>query len=216
MNTNSYPYFGSASGSRAMKLERVKIAFQFLLMTVCSLIIGFLISGALSDGFYEKSVLGVSSHFETLFIDCSEPYDYISCIALYSVYDIICIAVVFFVSFAAFNYVATDFVLIYNGTRFGLAVSFLSAFIDSQRYSYGIGIIRYIVFIFFKTAILILLFGYSYRAAILSGELRRMGANGRIVINPKTLLYFLLYTFANIGSVLLLNGLYCWLIYILK
>lgn len=214
MNTNSY--FGSASDSRVMRLERVKIAFQFLLMTVCSLTIGFLISGALSDSFYEESVLGVSSHFETLFVNCGSIYDYISCIALYSIYDIICIAVIFCVSFAAFNYVATDFVLVYNGVRSGLAISFLFAFVTAERCSYGIGLGRYTVFIIFKLAILVLLFSYSYRAAVSSSTLRRTEKNGRIVINPRMALRFLLYTFANVGSVLVINGLYCWLIYSLK
>ncbi len=209
-------YFGSARNRELIRIEKLKIAFQFLLMTVCSLIIGILISRALSADFYENSVLGVSSHFETIFINCSVAYDYILCIAAYSVYDLVCIIGIFLVSFAAFNYVATDMILVYCGLRFGLSVSFLSAFIKNASFAYSIGIIRYIVFIFFKIAVLLLILNYAYIAAVSSISLRRTASNGRMVISSGALLRFMVYTIACAGSVLILSGLYCWLIYLLK
>lgn len=208
--------FASVRSRELVRVERLKIAFQFLLMTVCSLVIGHMIARALSDDFYKSSVVGVSSHFETLFINCTAIYDYISCILRYSIWDIACVAVIFFVSFAAFNYSVTDIVLVCLGVRCGLSVSFLAAFIRDGSYDYGIGVMRYIVFVFFKVTALLLILNYSYVAAVTSTSLRRTAESGRLVIHPPSLIRFLLYTIACVGSLIVLSGLYCWLIYLLK
>ncbi len=209
-------YIGFSKKRELIRIERLKIVFQFLLMTVFSFVVGCLIASSLSADFYESSVVGVSSHFEKLFINCATVYDHAKCVLIYSFGDVLCIAMIFLVSFSAFNYIATDLVLIYCGIRCGLSICFLSAFIGGADYLYSIGIIRYIVFVFFKTAIMLLLLCYAYTAAVSSSALRRTVPNGRIVISPQAAAKFLLYTLACMGSVLMLSGLSCWFMYLLK
>ena len=208
--------FGKTGRDPAMRMERVKIIFQFALMTACSFVIGILLIRMLPQSFYSDSVLKVSTHFETLFINCGSFYDYIRCILKYSLSDIICIAALFCVSFAAFNYVASDVVLIYNGIRTGSAVSFLWAFISSAELAYKLGVLRYVVFVVFKSILLLLVFDYSCRAAIHSRKLKSLSPAGRPNVKPRALFPFIVNTLTYVGSVIILNGIYCFLIYVLK
>lgn len=198
------------------RMEQTKIAFQFVLMTVCSLLMGVLFAGVLSDQIYADKMSLVSSHFEKIFVDCDRIYEYFLCIFSYAVSDIICILIIFAVSFAIFNYVISDFVLIYSGFRVGIALSFLFSFISNVEYTYNIGWIKYLVFLFFKVAILVLLLDYSYRAALYSGNLKKTSSIGRPNLKFKVLLPFLVSSFARMGAVIILNGLYCGLIFFLK
>lgn len=199
-----------------LSIERAKIGFQFILMTVCSFLMGALLISFLSEEFYAKSVLRVSTHFETVFINCSELREYIFSVLLYALSDIISIAVVFVVSFAVFNYIASDIVLIYNGIKTGFTVFFLYSFVSNASLAYNIGSLRYLIFVFFKAVILLLILDYSYRSAVYSAKFKTFNNMGRPNINPKVLFPFILNTLTYIGSVIILNALYCWLMYILK
>lgn len=199
-----------------LSVERAKIGFQFVLMTVCSFLMGALLISFLSVEFYSQSVLRVSTHFETVFINCSDVKDYIFSILLYALGDIISIAVVFVVSFAVFNYTVSDIVLIYNGIKVGFAVFFLYSFVSNTSIAYNIGVLRYIIFVFFKAVLLLLILDYSYRSAVYSAKFKSVNKAGRPDIKPKVLFPFMLNTLTYIGAVIILNGLYCWLMYVLK
>ena len=196
--------------------ERVKIAFQFTLMSVCSLILGVLLSRSLSEVFYSDYVVNISTHFETLFLKCEKFYDYFLCVASYAISDIVCVIIIFCVSFAAFNYVVSDLVLAYLGIKTGLAVSFLFTFISNPEFQYNIGWLKYMVFLIFKLFILIIIWDYSYRSAVYSYNLKKVNTLGRSATSAKTLFVFLINTAAYLGSVIILNILYCLLVYLLK
>lgn len=202
--------------NRSFRIERTKIAFQFILMSVCSVLIGFLLVGVLSENIYSDNVFRVSDHFKKMFIGCESFGDYFSCILSFALSDIICILIIFAVSFALFNYVVSDFVLIYSGFRFGFITSFLSSFVSNTEYAYSIGWIKYLVFIFFKSAVFILLWDYSYRSAVYSANLKETSSIGRPNLKIKVVVPFLVNTLARIGAVIILDGLYCGLIYFLK
>lgn len=208
--------FGSNLRGNPQRLERIKILFQFLLMLVCSFAIGWMLANSVSEAFYQNSVLGISAHFETVFINCNTFYDYIKAILLYALSDILSVFIIFIVSFSAFNYVISDFLLVYNGIRVGFSVSFLSSFISDPIFAYNVGLLRYIVFAFFKAVILLLILDYSYRAAVYSQKLKITSPNGRPNIKIKVFLPFIVYTLTYVGSVIIINGVYCWLIYFLK
>ena len=209
-------YNGISKTRDSVRVERLKIAFQFFIVTAVAFVIGIIVSRSLSSDFGEGFTVDVSSHFENLFINCATIYDHVECLLKYSAVDVICIGAIFLVSFAAFNYIVTELVLLYCGLRCGISVSFLSGFVGASEYAYSVGILRYLVFVFFKTAVMLLVLYYSYTAAVFSGSLRRTMQSGRMVISPKSALKFFVFTLACIGSVLILLGLYSWLVYILK
>ena len=200
----------------AIQTERFKIVLQFALTVLCSFVIGLLLIRILPEQFYSASILKVSTHFETVFINCEIPYDYIRCILKYSLPDIICIITLFGVSFFTFNYVATNLVLIYNGARSGGVSAFLWAFISSATLSYGIGVLRYTVFVVFKMLLLALIFDYSCRSALYSHKLKEVSDAGRPNVKARVLLPFILHLLTYLGSAIILNGIYCFLIYALK
>lgn len=200
----------------AARIERLKIIFQFAVTIVCSFIMGLLLIRMLPEQFYSNSVLRVSTHFETVFINCEGLYDYVLCILKYSLSDIICIVALFLVSFFTFNYVASDIVLIYNGIKIGSTLSFLWAFIANTALSYNLGVLRYVVVVVFKLALLILIFDYSCRSALYSHKLKVVSATGRPSVKMRALVPFVVNTIAYIGSLIIFNGIYCFLIYALK
>jgi hypothetical protein len=194
----------------------VKILFQFLLMVLCSATIGWMLVNTLSEASYHNSEFRISSHFETVFINCKILYDYIKAILLYSLSDILSLLIIFVASFSVFNYIVSDLLLVYNGMRIGFSLPFLYAFISDPVFVYNIGLLKYIVFVFFKVGILILILDYAYRAAVYSQKLKITAPNGRPNIKIKVLFPFIIYTFTYIGSLIIINGAYCWLIYFLK
>ena len=202
--------------SDPQKLERVKILFQFLLMLICSAIIGYGIAKNISEDFYQSSMLGVSAHFETVFLNCNIFYDYLKTVLIYAVSDILSILIIFVISFSAFNYIVSDILLIYNGLRMGFSISFLSVFVSNALFGYNIGVLRYTAFVFFKAVALTLIFDYAYRAAVYSLKFKIITPNGRPNVKIKVLFPFVVYTLTYIGSVIIINGAYCWLIYFLK
>lgn len=208
--------FRSDSNGNSLKLENIKILFQFLLMLICSLTIGGVLIKSLPETFYQSLIVRVSAHFETVFINCDGIYDHIKTILLYALSDILSVAIIFVVSFSAFNYVLSDFLLVYNGIRTGASVCFLYMFISNPVFVYNIGLLRYIVFLFFKAVILILIFDYAYRAAVYSRKLKITTPSGRPNIKIKVFFPFVMYTLTYIGSLIIINGAYCWLIYFLK
>lgn len=202
--------------SNAPQTERAKILFQFALMTVMSLIMGGAIRSFVSGDFFTASVHSVATHFEKIFINCSTAYDYIVRIALYSLSDVILLLVICASSFSILNYVISDAVLVYNGVKFGFCATLLWGFISNDLLVYNIGFTRYLVFVFFKSATILLILNYAYRAALYSIKFKRTDSLGRSRIKPRELFPFLVNTSAYVGMLLILNAIYCWLIYILK
>ena len=198
------------------RTERAKIAFQFVLMSVCSLIMGHLIARSFSDAFYVDRSLNVSTHFEAIFLHCSNFGDYFTCILSYALSDLLCVLLIFCVSFATFNYIISDLVLVYSGMRTGLVISFLMFFLSDTNTSYNVAPIKFIVFVVFELLCLIIVWDYSYRAAIHSYELKKVTVSGRSAANTSVVVAFLINTAMYLGTILLISGSYCWLIYILK
>lgn len=195
-------------------LEKMKIAFQFLLMVLCSSIIGGIVSKSLSRDFYLASPGMISKHFDGIFLNCYDFLDFASYILNYAAIDIISFLVIFAVSFAVFNYVATDFVLLFGGFNFGLSVIFLSEFANSAELGYSIGYLRYFIFVFFKLLVLVFLFDYSFKAAKISITLKKTGPIGRPRVKLKVLFPFIVQTLTYLGAVIIINGLYCFFIFI--
>lgn len=202
--------------ARNERLEQFKILFQFVLMSVCSLVIGAFLSNIFSEQYYTVAQSVVSTHFEKLFLGYSDLLECMRAVIRYSSFDIICILAVFAVSFAVFNYAATDIILVVCGIKTGFSIAFLSEYVSNEALAYNLGVLRFTVYAVFKAALLLLLFTYSYRAAVYSISLNRTTANGRWAVTFKKLLPFLALTLAYIGAVIITNGAYCWIIYMLK
>ncbi len=198
------------------RLEKQKIVFQFTLTLLSALLIGAILTKAYPSEFLSFAEARISSHFEKLFLNVSAFDDILSLILRYSLDDIVAILIVFAVSFFMFNYTATDIVLVFCGIKYGFTAALLSKFISGQELSYILGFPRYLVFVTLKFAILALIFCYSCKAASCSISMRQKNAIGRFTLSTEKLFYLIAITLVYIGSAITVNGVYCWLIYILK
>ena len=202
--------------SHAERLEQIKILFQFLLMIFSSVIIGAILTKLCSERYYIIAQNPVSTHFEKLFLEKKGILEVLRSIAIYSSWDMLCVLVVFFTSFSAFNYVATDILLVASGIKTGFSITFLSKYLSAPILSYNLSVLKFSVFVFFKIILLFLLFSYSYNAAIYSLSMRYTSPNGRLKIVFPKLFTFLGVTLAYIGSIMITNSAYCWILYLLK
>ena len=198
------------------KLEKMKIAFLFSSVSIISAIFGGLVANYISTEIYTSSLFLISNHFETAFLECSDFMEYANIIARYSLSDIISLLIIFAVSFSMLNYLVTDIVIFYSGMKFGVSVVFLGGFSRASDLPYTVGKIRLFVFVVIELAILLLMLYYAYHAAMSSVSFRRTDASGRPNIKTRDILLFLLKTAACIGAMLILNTVYCCLLYILK
>ena len=198
------------------KVERLKICFQFLFVLVLSCASGVILSKSISDSFYANWMFRVSTHFETIFIKCSDVFERAIAICVYSLSDILSVFLIFAVSFFVFNYTLTNVVLFYNGIKFGVSVSFLIEFFKRSETIYSIGISRLILFLSFEFVFLVVLFLYSCKMALSSSKLRGVTTLGRPNIKPKEFFLSTVKTLAYIGVILILNSSYCFLLYFSK
>ena len=198
------------------KLERLKIGFQFLFVLVFSSTVGIILARSVSDNFYANWVFRISTHFETVFINCTSLFDYVLAVCRYSLFDLVSVIIVFAVSFSVLNYILTDIVLLYSGVKFGVSVAFLVEFLKRSSSVYSVGRVRLFIFILFEFAFLALLFAYSYATARSSARLREVSSVGRPNLNATEVLKFSAKALAYVGAVLILNFLYCFLLYVSK
>ncbi len=195
-----------------LKIEQMKILFQFIIMAVCSSVIGALILGWINGDLISNMTVMVSTHFEEIFKGCENLFDHLSTVLIYALPELICILVIFCASFATFNYIATDIVIFFCGFKIGMSVLFLASFLPSYATAYHVGYKMFFAFVLLKLSVLIFLVKYSYTAAKYSYSLKKITFYGRPNIKMKVLFPFLISTLTYIGSVIIINGIYCWLI----
>ncbi len=198
--------------------EKIKITFQYVLMLISSAVIGIIFLKILPDGYINESVFGISKHFDLIFSECDVFPDALRCILSYSTYDLVITAIIALSSFTVFNYIVSDICIICTGFKFGFSVSFLAAFISGgvTETVYRLGIMRYLIFVSFKAIIASLLIWFAYRISVISFGLKKYTSVGRTVLKPDNLVKLFLYYISFSGLILILNGMYCLFIYLVK
>ena len=186
--------------------EKAKIVFQFAVMLIVSVIGGICFSNMLTPTAIQRFTAKLYISFNASSPEVSF-WDIFSKIALV---DIACILVLFVFSFSFINYVISDIVILFLGFRFGVnsAVIKLAGFEQ-------LGIGNSLVFWIFKGVLLLAVVLYACLAAFKSLEFRKIGANRRTTINNKSLFRIILYTLSTIVVTLIIDGIYCLLIYVL-
>ncbi len=212
----NFPFSNNRTHNHSLNNERAKIALQFALMSICSAVLGVLLSKVLPESFYVKSAGALFEHFGNIFKNCSEVSENLYQILSYALSDIILVAVIFCVSFAVFNYAVSDIVLVYSGLKTSFAISFLSKYLSNTDFSYSISWIEFTVFVIFKLLIMLVIWDYAYKAAAFSPNLKKINSLGRSAVNTRTVFSFFLSSLIYFGTIIILNSLYCYLIYIIK
>ena len=187
-----------------IRLERCKIAFQFTLMVVASIICGICISRMLSDTFISTATNKICQHFFTVKVPRAF-FEYFVDYLKISAFDIALITLILIFSFSFINYVISDLILVFAGIRLG----FFARLIATS----GITFADKVAFYIFKPITMAMLFAFSLLMALHSLEIRRFSSNGRLIKNRKKLYSMLICSITFIGLILISNGLYCLCIY---
>ncbi len=186
--------------------EKAKIVFQFAVMLILSVVGGICFSNMLTPTAIQRFTAKLYISFNASSSDVSF-LDIFSKIALV---DVACVLLLFVFSFSFINYVVSDITILFCGFRFGVnsAVIKLAGFEQ-------LGIGNSLVFWILKGLLLLFVLLYACLAAFKSLELRKAGVSRRTTINNKSLFRIVLYTISAIIITLLIDGLYCLLIYVL-
>lgn len=194
----------------AEETEKKKIVFQFALMLISAIIGGFCFSNLLSDSAVSDATLKMTEHFGVSLIKGADISDAFLGYVRFCLPDMICVLLLFVFSFSFVNYVVSDAVLVFLGVRYGIN----SAIIRIASFSV-IGVGNSLAYWLLRAATLALFMIFSCRMAFYSLTLRRFSANGRLMIDKRALLSQVLYALTVLGSVFMINGLYCVFVFVL-
>ncbi len=202
--------FNDGNCSKEIKKEKAKIVFQFALMLVSSVVCGVCLSRLLSEATFVKIGNKIQLYFSCFFDGCNKWQDYMSSFLPLNFFDVLCVLILFIFSFSFLNYIVSDIIIILCGFSFGINLSVFCAFFSQ------IGISSSLLYLICKFLILILISSYAWIMALYSLHLRRFTGNGRAIINKRTLLLVSVLTLTVLGTILMINALYCAFIILLN
>lgn len=197
------------------RIEKIKIMLQYIIMIVCSVVLGWVTVKLLPDSFLSSVADGIPRHFGSLFENCESFRDGLLCVISYSRLDLLAVSMIAISVFTVFNCLISDFVLVFRGFCFGFCCSYLTYF-PSVASEHGVGIFRFLIYSFFKIVIASLLLLYSYRSSLYAMGMKKYTPVGRTVIDKRLLMSFILFTVAMLGAVMIVQGIYCLTIFLLK
>ncbi len=198
--------FGKTWLKGSKETEKLKILFQFSIMLIASVIGGICFTALLSDTatqrLSQKALLSISEDIGTTLL--------IGKIWSISAIELICIAVLFVFSFSLVNYTVSDIALVFLGFKWGMSAAVVKL---TGFESFGMG--NSLSFWILRGAILFVIFFFACKMAFFSLDIRTSSLNGRGQINSKKLVSLILFALSVAIAIWLLNGIYCFVIYIL-
>ncbi|MBQ8300489.1 MAG: hypothetical protein IJX57_00755 [Clostridia bacterium] len=189
--------FASQYNKKEIALEKQKIIFQFLLITLSAFIAGILFIKILSDESLANILDSITRHFNTDF----SADNFGSMLFRQCVPDIICIALLYVFSFSFINYIVSDLTLAFLGFRFGIC-AYLSVLAS-------LSFVMTVIFIFLRVIILGIILIYCCNISMQSLHLKKIHSNGRVSIDTKVFISITLSAVSTIGATLIIYGLYC-------
>ena len=209
MNNLKFFFGHNSARNNSEQLERSKIIFQFVLMLIASILCGVFFVQILSDSYLDNVLVNVSKHFNAPFKGHTDIDGVLSSYLAYSFSDICCIVIIYIFSFSFISYIVTDITIAFCGFRFGVGIALLwrLAFVRIGFFNCG-------VFVVLRLLMLVILLIYSYKMAFYSLRIRISSTNGRAAIATKGFFSTLIFSASVSGAMLIIDGLYCLLIYI--
>ncbi len=194
------------------KNEIKKIIFQYTLVATAALLIGVYFSYLISNGTLLTFGEDIRKHFLADIKKDRQLGNILIYTAYYSLSDLLCIFLGFCFTFSVFNYLASDIILLCKG----FSVGFSSAVFYRCVSQYSvIGYKPLVIFVILKLISLIFIVSFLCGLSAHSVELKIFLPNYRFRLNIKSLILIILYTICGIGTVFILNAIYCLLILIL-
>ena len=188
--------------------EKQKIIFQFVLMTIASIIAGFCFAHLLNAETLNNSLMAnISCFFSDL---ASGTFSEIfSSYLMLGIIDCLWVCLGFIFTFSFINYIVSDIFLIFSGFKFGIN-SALIKLIGVHH----IGVVNSLSYWILKGCYLVMLTWYLCKLAFYSADMKRFSSNGRTILNKNLTISCFLLMVSALGIVFIVNAIYFLIIYI--
>ncbi len=217
MNGSAYKPQINTTVAQAWRLERFKIGFQYTLVLLASLIVGWLWANASDVPVTQEQLEGILRHFASPLASLPSLREAAPFVLSFAASTLLCVAIVFLFSFSALNCLINNGILIYFGIRTGYTVAILRwGLMHSETFAAQIGWGRWVLFLLFKLALATAFWVFCFRASEHSCYLRMYSESGRAVLHPKTVLSLCALTLWIACIVTGLYAFYMWLLYIIS
>jgi len=195
-------------------LEHVKVIFQYWFMIAFSAFIGIYFACLLPDDFLVSAKFDIQNHFQSVSLSYSGIADCIRVVFQYGFLDILSILALFIFSFAIFNYLIADLILIANGLKTAFSIAILIRVFSLNFNQNNFGILQIFIFFALRIAILALLLYFAFRCAAYSQQLRSFNKIGKATWQATVLFPFVLNVCSILGTIILIHTTYCVLLYL--
>ena len=217
MNGSAHKPQENTTVAQAWRLERFKIGFQYTLVLLVSLIVGWLWANASEHPITQEQLSRILGHFDSPLASLPSLREIAPFVLSFAASALLCIAIVFLFSFSALNCLINNGILIYFGVRTGYTVAILRwALMHSETFRLQIGWGRWLLFLLFKLTLMATQWMFCFRASEHSCYLRMYSESGRAILHPKTVLSLCGLTLCSACIVLGLHAFYTWILYIIS
>lgn len=192
--------------SKLKHSESAKVLFQYLFLTLASVIAGMFLARHSSLSFLGEQA---SRHFSLPFRYCSSFREVFFEFCHYFLADFICIIFLICSSFSLLNCLVSDLILTFLGLRLGISISAAFSLHKSSPYgeTWGLFLLRLGVTLCFIVC--------AYHVSRCSYAFRSNLTSGRISLSPKhTMILFGIFFFLT-SAILLFHILYCGFIFLI-
>lgn len=144
-----------------------KLLFQYVLILISSLCIGFLLPRFLSEAFLQPLYQKISLHFQVPIYGAEKFSDWIKAIFEYALSDIICLCIVLTFLFSSITSVISGCAIAYIGIKSGCQLSLVYlTYISNIEYPPAYS--EVCVFFILKILIVVFLMRYIFRCSLFS------------------------------------------------
>lgn len=202
-------------GSFLSKEDKTKLAFQLFLIACLGIASGVIFSKFVSAFFRASVEQAILIHFELPFRFVSESIGWIVQILRYAWDDVSLLFLLFLFSFTLLELPLSELILLWQGGKLGFSVALLMQTAHSSTVAFQLTFLKILSFILLHCVVLMTFLVYIFRGAQISFLIRSNKKGIRFFIEPALLLRLCVETLVVCGSVLLLYGIYCFVIFML-
>ena len=213
MNASPLGLHVNTTLAQSWRQERFKIGFQYALVLVSSVIVGWLFGNSSDTPVAQEQLARILGHFFPSDTSLPSFGPMLSSALSLSSSALICASLVFLFSFSVLNGLINNGIVLYLGVRTGYSSAVLFwATTHTDQIGYG----RCLLFFVLKGSLLILMLIYAYRASEYSCYFRIYSTSGRALLPTKTVLSLCVHTLWVSSLVIGLHALYVWLLYMIS
>lgn len=186
--------------------EHARILFQYLFLTLVSVIVGAFLARSASLSFLCERAI---QHFALPFTNCSSFHEVSLEFLRYFSSDLICVILLLLSAFSLLNCLFSDLILTFLGLRLGVAAATVFSLRSTGYHSerWGLFLLRLGITLCFVFC--------AYHFSCCSYEFRKQLKSGRISLSPKNAMILLGGFLSFTCAILLFNILYCGFIYLI-